>query len=421
MTVYSIIYIIIIETMIVYIIRHKIDLLSVATICFLVYTIYCIPGIGISGYYVTKLSPKLYLCVYAQCIIILLFNILVRTREKTGLNRNVSISSYTDAVSPALIKSFYIYTYIIVAYAALNVFRIGFAGFAAGKANVWEESNIFYIISLYGAYPAFAFGLHNRKKGIWVPSLLVELTIFFAGSRAFATTLVIILLCERGRELWDKRKQNFKIYVLGAIAIVFLLMYRMVDRQIMAGDISGVLSTLRQPGSWLEAFEFNEPRVIIANYDYVLTTGFRLPFGDYIYRILDFIPGLTSLIPIKLEYSDYFSSWLQDTLHAVRGVGGTIWGESYAMLGVFGILIFTIIWLGIINICNKHLDYHTPSSYFIVALGAYYAWYINRLDFNLVGQAFKVFILCFIIWAIPYLLLGGTINISRIRIKMFSK
>ena len=368
--------------MIVYTIRHKLDLLSVATICFVVYTIYCIPGIGISGSYATKLSPKLYLCVYAQCIIILYFNILVRKREKNSLSRRKSLSTHTDVVSPVLIKSFYIYTYIIAAFAVSNVMRIGFVGFAAGKANVWEESNIFYIISLYGAYPAFAFGLHNRKKGIWLPSLLVELTIFFAGSRAFATTLAIILLCERGRELWDKRKKNFKIYVLGAIAIVFLLMYRMVDQQIMAGDISGVLSTLRKPEAWLEAFEFNEPRVIIANYDYVLTTGFRLPFGDSLYRILDFIPGLTSLIPIKLEYSDYFSNWLKESVHAVRGVGGTIWGESYAMLGVFGIFIFTIIWLGIINICNKHLDYHTPSSYFIVALGAYYAWYINRLDFN---------------------------------------
>ena len=420
MTYYSVIYILIIIAMIVFIIRHKIDLLSVATVCYIVYTIYCIPGIGISGFYATKLSPKLYWSVYAQCIIVLLFSILVRRKERNSLNSKKSFAVKAEE-SSTLIRSFYIYTYIIVAFAAVNVLRIGFAGFAAGKANVWEESNIFYILSLYGAYPSFAFGLHNRKKGIWIPSLLVELTIFFAGSRAFATTLVIILLCERGRELWEKRKQNFKIYMLGAIGIAFLLMYRMVDQQIMAGDIAGVLETLKQPGSWLEAFEFNEPRVIIANYDYVLTTGFRLPFGDSLYRILDFVPGLTSIIPIKLEYSDYFSAWLQDTLHAVRGVGGTIWGESYAMLGYGGILIFTLIWLTIIYRCNKHLDYHAPISYFIVALGSYYAWYINRLEFNLVGQAFKVFILCLFIWAVPYLILGGNIKVGKIRIQLLSK
>ncbi|MBR3397292.1 MAG: hypothetical protein IKG70_05530 [Lachnospiraceae bacterium] len=246
----------------------------------------------------------------------------------------------------------------------------------------------------------------------------MELTIFFAGSRAFATTMAVIFLCERGSRLLSRNKKNIRLYIIGAVAVVFLLMYRLVDEQIMAGDFSGVLSVLSQPESWFKALEFNEPRVIIANYDLVVASNFRLPIGDTIYRLLDFIPGLTALIPIQLVYPDYFSNWLQEAVHAVRGVGGTIWGESYAMFGGFGVLFFTLLWLFVLYKCNKHLDYHSPVSYFVMSLGVYYAWYINRLDFNLVGQAFKVFLLCFVIWAVPYLALGGAVNVFKLRVRL---
>lgn len=421
-TIYSYIYLIIIIGMMLCLIRHRIDLLLIASVCYIVYTIYCIPGIGISGSYTPKLSPELYYLVYMQCITIMLFVFGTRRREKEDKKTDTKrYEKKPKKASTVLKASFYVYTLIIVVFAAANILRIGFSGFAAGKENVWEETNILYIISLYGAYPSFAFGLHNHIKTIWIPSLLVELTIFFAGSRAFATTLVIIFLCERGSYLWKERRKTYKLLIVGAIAVVFLLMYRMVDQQIMSGDIAGVLTTIKQPDAWLEALEFNEPRVIIANYQYVVANKFRLPFGDTLYRLLDFIPGLTFLLPIKLKYPEYFSSWLKDEVQAVRGVGGSIWGESYAMFGVLGVFVFTVIWLMILHYCNKHLDYHSSSSYFIVPLAAYYAWYINRLEFNLLGQAFKVFVLCFIIWAIIYLVMGGTVEVLKYRIRHSSK
>jgi len=64
------------------------------------------------------------------------------------------------------------------------------------------------------------------------------------------------------------------------------------------------------------------------------------------------------------------------------------------------------------------LDYHENHSYFIVALGTYFAWYINRLDFNRVGQACKVMFFCFLIWAVIYMVLGGAVRIGRFSIKL---
>lgn len=417
MTGYSYIYIILSAILLLYSVRHRLDLLCVTSVCYLVYSMYCVPGIGISGLYRPKLSPSLYYAVYMQILIIFVVAVSVRFSER---RRNViQTTEYKESAKDKKIRiSFRIYTLIIVAFAVMNIAPVGLSGFMAGKSVVWEQTNVFYVVSLYGAWPSFAYGIHKNDKMVWIPSLLIELTIFFAGSRAFMTTLIVIFLCEKGTVLWKNRKNSMRIYILGAVGVAFLLVYRMVDKYIMAGDIAGVISTLQNPSTWLTAFEFNEPRVIIANYDYAFTSGMRLPIGDVVYRIIDFVPGLTSVFRIKLEYPEYYSTWLMNQVHGSAGVGGSIWGESYSMFGFFGIILFTMIWLAFIYKCNRHLDYHENYSYFVVALGTYLAWYINRLDFNRVGQACKVMFFCFLIWSFVYLVLGGAVRIGKFSIKL---
>lgn len=421
---FSIVYIILTVFLLLYSLRNRLDLLCVASVCYIVYSIYCIPGIGISGFYRPNLSSTLYYAVYTQLIIIILLVVYSRyvMKRKIVISNRQKVLGYNVANgeenSPLLKKSFELYTLIILIFSLMNIASIGLSGFASGKSAVWEQANTLYLISLYGAWPSFAYGIHTNNKKVWIPSLFVELTIFFAGSRAFTATIIIIFLCEKGTILWKKRKSYMKIYVLGALGVLFLLLYRMVDTYIMAGDISGAINTLSDPLTWLTALEFNEPRVIIANYDYSITSGIRLPFGDVIYRLIDFIPGLTAVFNIKLEYPEYYSTWLMNQVHGSSGVGGSIWGESFAMMGFFGIIFFTLIWLGFVNLCNKHLDYHLSYSYFIVALGTYHAWYINRLDFNRVAQSCKVMLFCFLIWAFIYLVMGGIIRIGKFSFKL---
>lgn len=416
-TIYSIVYLLMVIVVFVYTIKNRLDILCVSAVCFIVYSMYCFFGYGISGFYRPALSPQLYFLVYLQILLIMGFIIFTRYNENQRkfpqLLRNTS-KVYEDVSGDAVLtKSFYIYTAIIVSFALINVVKVGVVGFMAGKETVWQNTNILYIISLYGAYPSFAYGIHIKKKRIWIPSMLVELTIFFAGSRAFTATLIVILLCELGVVFWKKKQRNIEIFLLGAAAIVFLLVYRMVDKAIMQGDIGSALQTLFSGETWLEALEFNEPRVIIANYDYVLTSGIRLPIGDVVYRIIDFVPGLASLIPIHLEYPSYFSDWLFSELNASAGVGGTIWGESYAMLGTVGVVLATVLWMMFVNLGNRHLNHHKPYSSFVIALATYLAWYMNRLDYNRVGQSFKVTLLCFFLWAMAYFAVGGEIRIGK--------
>ena len=420
MTTNSLIYIILAVAVVIVIMRGKIDLISVCGACYILYTMYCIYGYGKAGFYRPKLSLKLYYYVYAQLLIILIYIMIKNYRDKKDKWKTITYAQQTDEANNkrAMDLSFYAYTAVIAAFAFINIGRIGLAGFASGKANVWAGTNIFYIISLWGAFVSFAYGIHNKKRMIWIVSLMIELSIFLAGSRAFTASIIVIFLAEYGSTLWKNRKRSTYLYILAIVAVLFMIVYRTVDKQIMAGNISGALESLKNPEVWATALEFNEPRVIIANYDYVFTSGIRLPASDVVYRIIDFIPGATKFVPIKLNYPEFFSDWLREQEHAAGGVAGTIWGESYAMLGPIGLLGGTWLWLLLMDKCNRHLKYPGGHSYFLVALGAYLSWYISRLDYNRVGQICKVLLLCYLIWGFFYMMLGGSIEFFGVKLRI---
>ena len=420
MTTNSLIYIILAVAVIIAIMRGKIDLISVCGACYILYTMYCIYGYGIAGFYRPKLSPKLYHYVYAQLLIILIYVVIKNYRDKKAKRKTRLYVQQADEAENkrAMDLSFYAYTAVIAAFAFINIARVGLSRFASGKANVWSSTNIFYIISLWGAFVSFAYGIHNKKRIIWIVSLVIELSIFFAGSRAFTASLIVIFLAEYGSTLWKNRTKNIYLYILAIAAVLFMIVYRTVDKQIMAGNISGALESLKNPEVWATALEFNEPRVIIANYDYAFTSGIRLPASDVVYRIIDFVPGATKLIPIKLSYPEFFSDWLRVQENASGGVAGTIWGESYAMLGPIGLLGATWLWLFLMDMCNRHLKYPGGHSYFLVGLGAYLSWYISRLDYNRVGQICKVLLLCYLIWGFFYMMLGGSIEFFGVKLKI---
>lgn len=419
MSIYSCIYLFLAIVIILIVAFQHLDMLSVAAVCFVVYSIYCIPGIGISGFYRPHLSSKLYGFVYLQMIIII-FVLLKRTSEQMAeqgishLKKHLVTKEEIENVT--VTRAYGIYTIIMLLFMLMNVIRIGFDVFAAGKLLVWEKTDIFYLISLYGAFPSFAYGIRYHKYWMAISGLLIELTIFFAGSRAFLATMMIILLCEWGYRLWKQNKSSLRVYLIGALAILFLLIYRAIDVYIMKGDISGALNVLKQPETWAKALEFNEPRVIIANYDYALTTNMKLPLADVIYRIVDFIPGITKIVPFKLTYPEYYSTWLQEAVHGSEGVGGTIWGESYSMFGILGIPVITIVWLSVVSLCNRHIMMPRKGSPFLIAAGVYLAWYINRLDYNRVGQVVKVMLFCYLLWAGIYLVLGGVLEWKKRRV-----
>lgn len=407
MNINSIIYICLAIFLSLKLIKRRIDLLLISAFCFIIYSMYCAVGIGISGQYRPDLSDKLYFLIFIQ-IIIILCNLHYHDKHE------ITMQSLSNSENTTIVRfSFYIYTAIMFVFMISNVMSVGLNSFAQGKNDVWGNVNILYIISLYGAFPSFAYGIHYGEKYVSLAAILIEALIFFAGARAFMATLIVIYFCNKGQQLWIKNKSNFIVFLSASMAVIFMLFYRMIDKMVMYGDFHTIYNFIFDIDVWLTALEFNEPRVIIANYDYIVNYDFRLPFVDIIYRFIDFVPGLTKILPITTIYPEYFSDILDDFVMGSTGVGGTIWGEWYAMFGTLGVVIGTFLWLRFLCFCNVHLSFHKPYSPFLVSLGVYMGWYINRLDFNRVGQISKVIFMCFCIWAIIYILLGGALKIGK--------
>ena len=200
-TPYSFIYLALVIVFFGFTIKNRLDILAVSMACFVVYSMYCFFGYGIAGLYRPKLSPILYGLVFLQMALIL--GITANARKKDGakyldLSEKETQTPAAVAENVRLTRSYCLYTAVMVFFTLINILPLGFAGFAAGKANVWENTNVLYVVSLYGAYPAFVYGLHAGKKQIWIPAVLIEMTIFFAGARAFLATVIVLFLCERG-------------------------------------------------------------------------------------------------------------------------------------------------------------------------------------------------------------------------------
>ena len=139
MTIYSWIYIILSIMVIIAIMKGKIDLISVCGACYILYTMYCIFGIGIAGFYRPRLSHKLYYYVYCQLLIIFFYLVWKNYRDKTEIKNSLENAHSVESIkeSRAMKLSFIAYTCVIAAFSFVNMARIGFSGFASGKANVW--------------------------------------------------------------------------------------------------------------------------------------------------------------------------------------------------------------------------------------------------------------------------------------------
>ena len=212
-TPYSFIYLALVIVFFCFTIKNRLDILSVCMACFVVYSMYCFFGYGIAGLYRPQLSPALYGLVFLQMALIL--GITAKARKEDGAK--YLVSPVKEEQSPAAIeenvrvtRAYCLYTAVMVFFTLINIVPLGISGFAAGKANVWENTNVLYVVSLYGAYPAFAYGIHAGKKRIWIPALLIEMTIFFAGARAFLATMIVLFLCERGVAMWRKTQKNYQ-------------------------------------------------------------------------------------------------------------------------------------------------------------------------------------------------------------------
>lgn len=386
---------------------RKIDILTVGSICFIIYHIY---GFGNELFihsreraeyylYVSRISASLHIILCLQ-ILVLIFAILIydfRKQKKELFNTH---KLYNRDKHPIEIeKTFFILGIICLLYYLANVLNIGFSKLSGDKAEVWSETGLFYVSSLWGAMGLYTFALINNKKKYYFIALIPVLIHLFIGSRAYFATIAITTLLVYGKSIGNRFFKKNRLIFLSAITFILIMAYKTFWLDIKALDFNSVYRKLKDIETYKFVFRLGEPRIVLSNYNYIIETGFKLTFHDVVARIATFIPFLNRFIyaPNGL----LLSKVIQNQFNAKYGLASSLWGEAYAIGGYIGIFVFFIIWIIIITRADKMIEKPSWYSYILIPYFVYLAFYAHRMDImKIIGNFKMVIFIMFLFWFI---------------------
>lgn len=398
----SYIYAFLIILLITYILTRKFDLLSLAGISHIIYTIHSVFGTvwipKSSGYYYYEnIAAKTYSMVIIQLLIIITF-IFVNDNLKistASIIDKATVSKYT--VSKAKKYAFSFLLAFAVFFTLTNIGRFGTDIFHMNKKVIVSEMDVFYGLSVWSALVILAYSIdHNNKKMFFISSSIILINLFI-GSRAYFATAVVILLTLKWKNVRNVIYSNFKVFFAGLMGISGLFIYKQIYKDIRQFAIGTVLTKLTDIETYAGAFQLDEPRIIMSIYNYVLSLNYRLEPMDSIARILSIFPLINDYIPVSKNLR--FSSIIKNEIFkSTYGLASSFWAESYAMLGYFGIIFFTLAWLIVLKKGYNCLNASGSSKYFIIPGVAYLSFYIHRLDYLQIMGAFKSLLVIYFIW-----------------------
>lgn len=277
-----------------------------------------------------------------------------------------------------------------------DIYNIGIANLAGDKGYVWENVSVFYIFSMWAALSVFTYAIKNKKYiflFLSTPQILVHM---FIGSRAYFAAMIIILLVLFRDNMKDNFRSNFRVYFAGGVSFMAIMVYRKIIDYLKLFDFETIKLMLLDKETYLWVLRLGEPRIVLANYNYVINSNFRLDFSDITARFLSIFPFANRIITPTNHLE--FGAIIKEQLGAVYGLASTIWGEGHAMFGIIGIYIFYFLWIYLLKMGSDVLKRRSLSLYFIVPLVAYLSFYIHRLSFSKVIGNVKYLILTAIVW-----------------------
>lgn len=409
----QVVYIILCILIIWEVVRSRIDYVSIAAGSFLLYSSNCIIGrvwVPQSGYfaYYASIDLETYLLICTQMLIILLF--LHMKRRGIRLVFGKKNTEYADKIAPlngigtANGNKIYWIAILLVSIGSIIyslVFEVGFSTFFSyiTKADILEGTSFLFSLSIWGGLICFFhFYLTKRKIGTIVSAMIILISVLL-GSRAYiASALVGILIIKSFG--WNQKskndidtKRNTHIIVLAVIMLLFLILYKLIYKEIRAGDFASALNVLTNPETWTNLFDIDELRIVCANYNYTIENQIHLPMIDVIARFVSFIPFVNDFVPT--EYPIRFSTILKEGMNTTYGLGSNFWGETYAMGGGVFLLLLTIVWIIFINRLNEKAK--ASKSPFIITVVSYLSFYIHRLDWTQVMGCFKLVLIFYLI------------------------
>ena len=407
----KILFIILAVAMLAYVVTRRFDLLSVAIVCEVIYNIYCAAGyvfissherVGVK-YYSSEIQSGVYVVVILQMIILFAYTFYYdrKKKRKSEDQQNSTITRYSEKQLKTIFTC-----EAIIAYAILiaNISRIGLSGLTADKAEVWAQTNLLYSTGQWMSMAIFAYGMRFQKYKFSFIGLIPVLVHLFIGSRAFFAVIAILFFVYHGSNLKDSFKNNVRLYILGFVALFLIMIYKKIFEQVKNFDIEGIRAILKDPDTYMWFFRWGEPRIVLANFNYIIENHIKLDFQAIINRIVVFIPFLDNLVA---SGNRLMSSIVISQLNSSYGLASNIWGEFYAIGSYPLIFVMYFIWIKIITFANDRITSNSWTMFFLMPLASYYAYYIHRMDFiKVVGNAKMVLAAAISWWAIGCLFKG---------------
>ena len=405
------------------IMHRKIDFISVAAISFILYTNNCIVGevwIIQSDYfaYHANINFKTYFLICTQLLIIYIYIYLKRKKivfifgkrdivEKKIYKREKNIGNNNDDIY------FMIILFIsITSFFYEIIFKIGISNFFSelSKSAVIERTSSIFGLSIWGALVCFFYYYSLRKKIYVIISASVLIMYLLLGSRAYIASAFVGLIIIKSFE-WEKKlgkKSKKRVIFLTIIMFVFLIFYKVIYREIRAGDFSTAVTLLKDSITWNFLFDISEFRNILANYNYIIENNISFPIADTLARIISIIPFIND--NFSTEYPLRLSVMLKEEINTSYGLGSTFWGECYAMGGIIFLLLMTFFWITFINYLNNKVKIR--KSPYTIVMAAYLSFYIHRLDWLQVMGCLKIVMLLYI-FNIAFNIIGNKYHVKN--------
>ncbi len=406
--------------MLIYISTRKIDFFSIGAICFLIYHFHLAYGIVYIASHVTvsknlyyeEIDTSLYVIIFTQIIILFLVMLNYDLKKKMLHSQIIHKSlSRRNRNSRAVHKTFVVFGYFAFVVFAIDILSFGFKNLSLDKSKVWDELGILYVFTMWAAMAVFTYAIRDKKYRLLFLSLPPVLIHLFIGSRAYFAALVIVLLILYGNRLKDTRWSNIKTYIYGAIGFFFIMIYKKIYTHVKNFDWPSIVAVFYEKDTYMWVFRLGEPRIVLANYNYIISTGFKLDFSDILARLISFIPFANRLVePTNgLLLSDVFKRDFQSTY----GLASSFWAEGYAMFGFLGLFIFYLLWVLMLQKGSELIKSNSWTKYFAIPIISYFTFYIHRMDFTKVIGNIKYLLFAMVVWWIINAILTNNTKIKR--------
>lgn len=373
---------------------RKPDFYSVGIVCHILYNIHCatgrvfITGPGIIGhyYYYSIINRRAYFIVLLQMLMLFVFVTYHDLHHHNEKNNPLICDKYNEETEYALFLLLCLIAWAIMLY---NITRIGVSNLNANKSYIWTRISSLYTTSCWMGMAIFTYSIKKKKYLLAIAGAMPVLLHFFFGSRAYFATLCILFLVLNSGQIKNSLVKNVKLYILGALGVIFILAYKRVYMAMRMGDFAGAMRVFTNPDTYAYVFRMGEPRIVLTHLNYIIDNNIKLGWKDLADRLISVIPFAGNLIG-EGSYQPV-STLLRESYGSDSGLASNIWGEFYAIGSYPLVMIMFVFWLRILKWGNTLIKREDWTSNFCMPLVGYFSFYIHRMDFvKAMGNAKRV-------------------------------